>query len=138
MVVFLEVRPVERHDDLFALGDHEAHPRFEEAPNVEAVVAQESVDLLDAVLGLPGAHGGVGGPDGVDGAGAGVQDAGRGVRDRFEALGMGLLAEHRRHERVEVAQVEGGGAPAGGRQTAGRGYGVRHGAVRSTSQKGNC
>ena len=53
VTVTREARPVQRHHNLGARPDHVRDPVAEERPDINAVVAQQSVDLLDAVLAHP-------------------------------------------------------------------------------------
>ena len=52
VVVLLEVRPVQRDNDLFADPDHELYPRPQGMEHVDAGIAQQPVDLLDPALRL--------------------------------------------------------------------------------------
>jgi len=52
VIVLLEVRPVQRDNDLFADPEHELYPRPQGLEHVDAGIAQQPVDLLDPALGL--------------------------------------------------------------------------------------
>lgn len=60
VVVVVELRPVERQQHLAPSTADEARPRRPELVHVQALVAQEPVELLDAVLRLDVGGRGVG------------------------------------------------------------------------------
>ena len=51
LVVFVELRPIERDEQLFPFGDNERNPLREPLPDHDAPVAQQPVDLLDRGFG---------------------------------------------------------------------------------------
>ena len=51
LVVAVEVGPVHGNDDLLARADQMRHPAGEAVPDIDALVAEQSVDLLDRMLG---------------------------------------------------------------------------------------
>jgi hypothetical protein len=52
VVVFLEVGPIERDDDLGSRTEHEAHPRIEQVRRPDGTVCEQTVRLFGAMLGL--------------------------------------------------------------------------------------
>ena len=53
LVVCVEVGPIHGDDDRAALADYLGHPGAEHCPYDDALIAEQSVDLLDGVLGEP-------------------------------------------------------------------------------------
>ena len=51
LVVGVEIGPVHRDEGLGTLADDLGHPRREQLPHDQALVAQEPVDLFDRMLG---------------------------------------------------------------------------------------
>jgi hypothetical protein len=52
MVVVVELGPIQHDHDLFTNGHDELHPLLLDRFDVDANVAQQTIDLLDAALGL--------------------------------------------------------------------------------------
>lgn len=94
-VVVVEVRPVEGQEDLRPPAEHEPRPGGPELRDVELVVAQESVERLDAVLRLDVRGLGVRRAEGVD---AGSHRPHR--RLRVGCQGIEPLAVHVLEERL--------------------------------------
>ena len=82
MAIGIEIGPIQRHDDLASGAKDIRHPVRKQLPDVEPGMAQESVHLLDGVLGVQPARLGQARANRVNGQRDGVDDADRGVRDR--------------------------------------------------------
>ena len=97
LVITIEVRPVERDHEFLTIADDELHPRREELPDVDAIVAQQPVHLLHAVTGLLRGRLRVAAADGVDRQRCCAQHASHAVCQRDHALRVQVVFEDRRH-----------------------------------------
>ena len=67
LVVFFKISPVQDDDDLFSFSDYVFDPQRQDFFDIDALVAQQSIDLLDAVLARQAVCVSQSMPDGVDG-----------------------------------------------------------------------
>ena len=94
MPVGVELRPVERDQYRIALSDHVSDPPRQQLPDLDTRIAEQPVDLLDAMLALrlPGVRQSF--PDGVDRERAGAHHAHRRIAQRQHPLGVQIGAEN--------------------------------------------
>ena len=106
VVVLVELRPVERDDDLLARSDHERRPRRRQLCDVDRTVAQEPVDLLDPVARLGPRHFRVRLADRVDRQRRGAQHPRHAVGQRLHALDVKVVLEQLGCEPLGVKAIE--------------------------------
>ena len=93
LVIGVEVRPVQRHQRFFSLGEHVRHPGVKQIPHLDPGVAQQPVHLLDGVL-LPQPAGfGEPDPDRVHAEAPLGQRSDRRAGQRLDALCVQVLLE---------------------------------------------
>ena len=95
LVVRVEVGPIHGDDDRAALADHLGHPGAEHVPYDDALIAEQSVDLLDGVLGEPTSRLSQGMADDRNGERSARHDPERGAGQRIDALGVHIPGENR-------------------------------------------
>lgn len=94
VLVLVGVGPVEHHDDIRSWSLHEPHTGLEDLLlEVDLGVADESVDLLIAVLGLPSGQWSVPASDGMRRRAASDQDTTRSVSQRVDLSGTQIVIE---------------------------------------------
>jgi hypothetical protein len=94
LVVGVEVGPVHRHHDLGARGDEVLHPGLEQIPDLDALIAEQPVDLLDRVFVGDAARLRHAVADHGHGERSVGHHAKRGVAQRQHTLGVQIPAEH--------------------------------------------
>ena len=108
VAVTREARPVQRHHHLCACTDHVRDPVAEEPLDIDAVVAQQPVDLLDAVLAEPAHRLGQTLTDCMDGQRGAGEHAKRCVRKRQDSFRMKVAFVHLRDEFADVVSSQHG------------------------------
>ena len=95
LVACVEVGPIHGDDDRAALADHLGHPGAEHVPYDDALIAEQSVDLLDGVLGEPTSRLSQGMADDRNGERSARHDPERGAGQQIDALGVHIPGENR-------------------------------------------
>jgi hypothetical protein len=104
LIVVVEVGPVHGDDDLRARADHMRHPAGEALPDIDALVAEQAVNLLNRVLGDQAARLGEGLADHRHRQRCAGHDTERGTGQGVDALGVQVVAVEAVNERTDVLQ----------------------------------
>jgi hypothetical protein len=113
VVVFLEIGPIERDDDLGPHAEHEAHPRVEQVPRSDGAIVEQTVGLFGSMLGLAADQLGVGPADRVHRERGRVQNAGGAGGQGEYAFGVQILAEGSIDEGANVLEKKASGRACG-------------------------
>jgi hypothetical protein len=102
LVVLVELRPVQSHDDIHPGCDHKGNPLLKPLPHGDAAVAQKPVDLLDRMLRVEPHRVGEAAADRVHSERCGMENADNASGERLDACRVNVVAKQLVHELVDA------------------------------------